>query len=124
MVKAMTTAYVAAEDLERDNMESLGPIYVDLVKYGHRRFWPFIETGWSQEIEEPYRKGSCLVFRVPFTRPGFAIGIFTEELPEEEALTRAIKSHVHDVPLEDLEDWGSPNSGYEGEWVINAKPSI
>ena len=97
----------------------IGPLYVTTVKYGHRRFWPFVEKGWSQEIEEPYRKGTCLVFRVPFTRPGYAIGWFTEALPEEEALTNAIKSHIHQVELSDIEEWESPQAEYSGDWVIN-----
>jgi len=100
-------------------MKSFGPLYGTIVKYPHRPAWPVVETGWSQEIEEPYRKGSCLVFRVPFTVPGFAVGIFTEALPEEEALTNAIKSRVHNVDVAELEGWDSANSEYTGEWTIN-----
>jgi len=100
-------------------MRSIGPLYGTIVKYPHRPAWPIVETGWSQEIEEPYRKGSCLVFRVPFTKPGFAIGVFTASLSEEDALTNAIKSRVHDVEVKELEDWDSARTKYAGDWTVN-----
>jgi hypothetical protein len=79
-------------------MKTLGPIYVDTVNYGNRGFLPVIEPGWTSEIESPFRKGKCLVFRFPFTRPGLAIGIFGKtRLEESEALLSAIQGRV--IPL-------------------------
>ncbi len=79
-------------------MKTLGPLYVDTVNYGKRGFMPFIEKGWTSEIEPPFRKGKCLVFRIPFTRPGLALGIFGKSrLNEAEALLSAIEGRV--IPL-------------------------
>ena len=79
-------------------MKTLGPLYADTVNYGDRGFFPVIEKGWTSEIEPPFRKGKCLVFRFPFTRPGLAIGIFGKSrLEEVEALLSAIEGRV--IPL-------------------------
>lgn len=72
-------------------MKTLGPLYADTVNYGKRGFFPVIETGWTSEIEPPFRKGKCLVFRFPFTRPGLALGILRHSgLTEKEALMNAM----------------------------------
>jgi hypothetical protein len=87
-------------------MISIGKLYVTAVKYPHRNTMPIIEKGWTHEIEEPFRRGSCLVFRVPFTYPGFAIGIWVEEQDEETALTNAMWTRVMDeVDTEDIFEW-------------------
>lgn len=57
-------------------MKTYGPLYVGKLEYYHTKLFPIIEIGTTQETEEPYRKGKCLVFRVPFTKPGYYVGIF------------------------------------------------
>ena len=86
-------------------MINFGPLYVQLIGYPHRKPLPIIEKGWTHEIEEPYRRGSCLVFRVPFTKPGFVVGKWAEAQTEDEALTAAIWGRELDVPIEELLEW-------------------
>jgi hypothetical protein len=87
-------------------MITLGPLYVQKLEYPHRNPLPVVEKGWTHEIDEPYRKGSCLVFRLPFTKPGFAFGIWTVAAQsEDEALTAAIWGRHLDVPVEELLEW-------------------
>lgn len=57
-------------------MKTFGLLYVGSLQYWHRKFFPMIEVGTTQETEMPYRKGKCLVFRFPFTHPGFFIGVW------------------------------------------------
>lgn len=57
-------------------MKTFGLLYVGSLKYWHKKFFPLIEVGTTQETEMPYRKGKCLVFRLPFTHPGFFIGVW------------------------------------------------
>ena len=57
-------------------MKIYGPIYTGKLQYWHRKALPVVEKGWTQEAEYPWRKGSCLVFRFPFTKPGFYIGLW------------------------------------------------
>ena len=57
-------------------MKTFGPLYVGTLQYYHTRLLPIVEVGTTQETEMPYRLGKCLVFRVPFTKPGYYIGVF------------------------------------------------
>ena len=68
-------------------MQSLGPLYVGTLKYYHRKFLPVVELGKTQETDFPYRIGRCLVFRLPFTLPGFYIGIFFKTVKDPHLLT-------------------------------------
>lgn len=68
-------------------MKTLGPLYVGKLDYWHRNFLPVIEVGSTQEIEIPYRRGKCLVFRVPFTHPGFYIGMLFKSVRDPHLLT-------------------------------------
>lgn len=86
-------------------MKEIGALYVDTLKYPHRSFLPILEKGWTNEIEEPFRKGSCLVFRFPFTKPGFVIGLFGKPQEESAALTAAIWGRELDVTLDELWEW-------------------
>ena len=87
-------------------MIDIGPLYAQILKYPHRKFLPVFEKGWTNEIDEPYRKGSCLVFRFPFTKPGFVLGVWTKSAQDEqEALTAAIWGRHLDVPVEELLEW-------------------
>jgi hypothetical protein len=86
-------------------MLSIGPIYGQMIKYPHRDLHPILEKGWTHEIDEPYRKGSCLVFRIPFTKPGFVLGKWGKAQDEEEALTAAIWGRRLDVSVDELLEW-------------------
>lgn len=57
-------------------MKTFGPLYGAKIRYWHTRALPVIELGWTQETEPPFRRGKCLVFRIPFTEHGFAAGLF------------------------------------------------
>ena len=59
-------------------MKTYGTLYVGKLEYYHRNPLPIVEKGWTQESEYPFRKGKCLVFRLPFTKPGFYIGVWTK----------------------------------------------
>lgn len=67
----------------------LGNLYVTTVQFLDKAS-PWIDKGWSDETEEPYRHGKCLVFRVPLTRLGFAVGLWGPPGDEQETLSRAI----------------------------------
>ena len=68
-------------------MKTLGPIYGGKLRYYHNHFLPIIEVGTTQETDLPYRKGRCLVFRVPFTKPGFYIGVLFKTTKNPHLLT-------------------------------------
>ena len=59
-------------------MKTFGPLYGGKLRYWHKKALPIIEIGSTTEIERPYRKGKCLVFRAPFTEPGFYIGLWVK----------------------------------------------
>lgn len=59
-------------------MKTFGPLYVDKIRYWHKKALPIVEIGWTRETETPYRGGKCLVFRFPCTEPGFVLGVWTE----------------------------------------------
>ena len=83
--------------LERvDNLISKGKFYASTLRYPHRKIFPIIETGWTQETEEPYRRSRfCLVFRVPFTKPGFVLGVWgNPTFDETKALESALNTRV------------------------------
>jgi hypothetical protein len=84
---------------------NFGKLYGATLKYPHRKFLPIIEKGWTHEIDEPFRRGSCLVIRLPFTRPGFVVGIWRESQDESKALTAAIWGRELDIPVEELLEW-------------------
>ena len=68
-------------------MKTFGPLYVGKLSYYHRNFLPILEVGKTQETEFPYRKGKCLVFRTPFTKPGFYIGLLFKTSKDPHLLT-------------------------------------
>lgn len=87
-------------------MIEIGSLYVDTLKYPHRKALPVVEKGWTNEIDEPYRLGSCLVFRVPFTKPGFVIGRWKHNQEESESLINAIMGRpIEDVTLDEILEW-------------------
>ncbi len=89
-------------------MKTIGPLYADTMKYSSyfkTKLFPIVEPGWTQETEEPFRKGKCLVFRFPFTTPGFIVGLFKHSgLGEQEALMNAM--NAREVLLSKWEEEG------------------
>ena len=68
-------------------MKSFGPLYGGKLQYWHKKALPIIEIGSTTEVEYPYRLGKCLVFRVPFTHPGYYLGLWVNKTnihPEDE----------------------------------------
>lgn len=86
-------------------MLSIGPLYVQKIEYPHRKPLPIVEKGWTHEIDEPFRRGECLVFRMPFVKSAIALGRWVAVQDEEEALTAAIWGRHLDVPLDELLEW-------------------
>lgn len=68
-------------------MKTFGPLYVGKLNYWHKNAFPIIEVGSTQEIEAPFRQGRCLVFRAPFTHPGYYVGILFKAVDEPHLLT-------------------------------------
>jgi hypothetical protein len=68
-------------------MKTLGPLYVGTLQYYHRNLLPIVEVGHTQETEIPFRFGKCLVFRAPFTKPGYYIGLFFKTVKDPHLLT-------------------------------------
>lgn len=86
-------------------MQSIGPLYVDSLKLKHP-IWPMFELGWSLETEEPFRESAiCLVFWVPFVPRGYAVGVWGKPLPEEEAITKALRVREMKAATEDIKEW-------------------
>lgn len=68
-------------------MRTLGPIYLGKLSYYHRNLLPIVEVGTTQETDFPYRHGKCLVFRIPFTKPGFYLGLLFKTVKDPYLLT-------------------------------------
>ena len=93
-------------------MKSYGPLYAGNLRYWHKKVFPIIEIGTTQETEMPYRKGKCLVFRLPFTTPGLYLGVWVsrpdigwdDEDKIDEILSEAMKSRVAWTPKDGLFD--------------------
>jgi hypothetical protein len=93
-------------------MKAFGPLYVDVIRYYHKRLLPIVEKGWTQETDFPYRKSKfCFVFRLPFTTPGFVLGLWnknTEIVFEEDAdllLSNALKARSMGLSTEEIDEW-------------------
>jgi hypothetical protein len=92
-------------------MKSIGPLYADVIQYYHRRILPIVEKGWTQETNYPYRKSKiCLVLRVPFTHPGFVLGVWHKaaDVYEDEAdamLAAAIGLRDMELPAKEVREW-------------------
>jgi hypothetical protein len=75
--------------------------------------------GWTQEIEEPFRTSEPIIVRLPRHR-ALAFGRWTGQLPEEEALNRAIQRRdLTDNDFHEDKGWtpapdsaGEADSGY------------
>lgn len=83
------------------NPKDFGPFYWHTLVYPvkPKELWERAET---QEIAEPFRGGSGLSIRLPFTRLALVIGKWTAQFEESQALTNAIRGRV--LPEEEA-DW-------------------
>lgn len=70
--------------------------FVHAMQYPTRNF-PLVDRGETQEIENPYRNGRSLVFRLPLSRAALVVGRWQTRLSEETALRRAIQARDLDV---------------------------
>jgi len=70
--------------------------FVHTMKYPARNF-PLIDKGETQEIEDPYRNGRSLVFRIPLSTTALVVGRWQTRFSEDMALRRAIQARDLDV---------------------------
>ena len=85
------------------NVHHIGPkIFVHQMTYPPGRF-PLCERGNTQEIEHPFRTGSSLVFRAPLTRRAVAVGWWTGQREEEDALMGALIARWYREEDEDVD---------------------
>ena len=68
-------------------MKTYGPLYVGTLRYWHKKLLPIFEVGTTQETEFPFRKGKCLVVRVPFTTTGYYLGLLFKRVADPHLLT-------------------------------------
>jgi hypothetical protein len=76
-------------------MKNIGPLYVGRLEYWHRKPLPVLEVGSTTETDFPYRLGKCLVFRLPFTHPGYYLGLWVKKTnihPDDEDAIDALLS--------------------------------
>jgi hypothetical protein len=93
-------------------MITKGSIYGGRLQYWHRKTLPILEVGTTQETEYPFRTGKCLVLRIPFTKPGFYLGVWVSNpnvnQDDEEAIAgllgNALKARVAWKPENGLYD--------------------
>jgi hypothetical protein len=81
----------------KSSMKTAGPIYGGVLRYWHKSFLPIFEIGTTQETEYPFRKGKCLVFRIPFTTPGFYLGMWVSRPSVNRDDDEAIDSILQDA---------------------------
>lgn len=76
----------------------IGPsLFVQVMPYPVKGFWPLIEVGDTQEIEGDYRSGKSLVIRFP-RQKALVVGKWSRPLnDEEDALVRALRAREVDV---------------------------
>lgn len=93
-------------------MKTFGPLYVHTLKYYHNRFLPVVEVGTTQETSRPYRKGKCLVFRFPWTKPGFVIGLFGKpfidpdfEADVDDLFASILRANEPGIATEEIREW-------------------
>lgn len=74
--------------------------FVQLLDFPVKWEWRLWTTGWTQEIEEPFRTAKPLIFRLPLHK-ALAFGKWTGQAEDEEAaLTRALEKR--DVTYDDF----------------------
>jgi hypothetical protein len=95
-------------------MRTLGPLYVGTLQYYHRHLLPVVEVGHTQETEIPFRSGRCLVFRMPFTKPGYYIGLFFKTVKDPHLLTDEDVDLIMMKAMRGRTAW-TPNDGLYNE---------
>ena len=81
--------------------------------YWQRLYWhsdnpPLFHKTTTQEIERPYRHGTSLVVRVPFTKIALVMGKWRSIKGEVDALLTAMQGRVtkgNSIQELELEDW-------------------
>jgi hypothetical protein len=94
-------------------MKSLGPLYVGKLRYWHKKLLPIIEIGSTQETDMPFRFGRCLVFRFPFTTPGYYIGIFYKTVKDPSTLTDEDIDLIMEKALRARKAWSPEDGDYD-----------
>ena len=92
-------------------MRTFGPLYAGKLSYYHKKALPIVEVGSTQETEIPFRKGKCLVFRVPFTIPGYYVGFLRKTVAEPHLLTDEDIDLIMASALNGRTAW-EPKDGY------------
>ena len=85
--------------------------------YWHPMTYPvnppvLVEKANTQEIDEPYRFGTGICIRLPFTRKSLVVGKWIKSYSESQALTNAVAGR----PLrQDEVDWDVIRDGAEND---------
>lgn len=95
-------------------MRTLGPLYVGKLNYYHTNFLPILEVGTTQETEIPFRRGKCIVFRFPKTKPGFYVGILFKTVVDPHLLTDEDVDMIMMKAMKGRTAW-TPNDGLYDE---------
>jgi len=69
--------------------KNAGSLFTHTMEYPTTNY-PLVEKGYSQEIDHPFRKGTSIVVRIPFTTKAIVFGKWGEIQDEDEALRDAI----------------------------------
>ena len=86
-------------------MNSFGKLYADVINYPIYKNRLIVEKGWSNETDEPYRKGTCLVIKLPLLSKAFVLGFWGKPQSEADALMGAIMGKSLDVSTEEIMEW-------------------
>lgn len=101
-------------------MKAFGPLYVGKLNYWHKKFLPIVEVGTTQETDIPFRMGRCLVFRFPFTTPGFYIGILFKTVNDPHLLTDEDIDLLMMKAMKGRDAW-KPEDGAYDEFFLSQK---
>lgn len=94
-------------------MKTLGPLYGGTLRYWHKKFLPIVEVGSTQEVEYPYRKGKCLVFRAPFTERGYYAGLLFKTSDDPHLLTDEDIDHIIMNAMRGRKAWEPEDGAYD-----------
>lgn len=79
-------------------------LFAHLLEYPSRKV-PLMERGWTQETEEPWRKGVSVVLRAPFTRRAVALGIWRSKGSEDDFHAAVGLRHVDTIETAEIREW-------------------
>lgn len=86
-------------------MKSIGKLYSDIINYPIYKNLPIVEVGWTNETDEPFRKGTCLVLKPPFFTKAFVLGVWGKPQTEIKSLENAVMFRELDLVTEDIREW-------------------